>query len=154
MSGRRTFACLVALAVMVAVSGLAQDKYVPRADEECYGTWINDKTINQGHIQKKICTADGNKDYLQVSDATPWFEDDQQIDAKWTDSDGNIWYKTFGAVRAGAGIGTKWQELDKLSQSATVWEYEFAIVKDFSPDGYPSKVDSDDLRYRIFYRAK
>ena len=114
--------------------------YVPTANEEFYGTWINDKTINAGHIQKKISTPGGNKDYLEVSDSVPVFEDEQQVYAKWTDTEGNIWYKIFGTVKAGAYKGTKWQELDKLSKSATVWEYVFAIVSDFNPNSYPTKV--------------
>ena len=128
--------------------------YVPTKNEECYGTWINDKTINQGHIQKKVCGPDGNKDYSEISDPTPVFEDEQQIDSKWTDAEGNIWYKTYGTVKAGAYKGTKWQELDKLSKSATVWEYVFCIVADFSPNNYPSEVSPTNGNYRIFYRAE
>ena len=153
---KRTIVAIV-FAVLLAASAYAQTtdsaKYVPKPNEECYGTWINEKSINQGHIQKKVSTPDGNKDYLNVSDSAPIFEDEQQIYAKWTDSEGNIWYKTFGTVVAGAYKGTKWQELDKLSHSATVWEYVFTIVPEFDPEYYPTKVDSQEMLYRIFYRV-
>ena len=106
--------------LLIAASARAQDPYVPTPNEEFYGTWINDKTINADHIQKKISTPEGNQDFLRVTDTQPVFSDTQQIDSKWTDSDGNIWYKIHGTVVSGAYQATKWQELDKLIKNATV----------------------------------
>ncbi len=132
----------------------APKAYVPKANEEFYGTWINEKTINDGHIQKKISNADGNLDFFNVSDTKALFEDRQEIDSKWTDSEGNIWYKIHGTVSAGLYVGTKWQELDKLSKSATIWEYVYAIVPQFDPKLYPTRIDPSGPNYRVFYRSQ
>ena len=42
-----------------------------------------------------------------------------QIDSKWTDSEGNIWYKVFGAV---TDSGQKFQVLFKISRKGTQLE--------------------------------
>jgi len=143
----------VILLSLIPFGAIAQGKYVPKANEELYGTWINDKSINDQHIQKQISTSDGDKCYLEVSDSVSFFEDEWQIYSKWTDSEGNIWYKIFGTVKAGAYEGTKWQELAKLSKSSTVWEYVYTIVYEFDPNLYPTKVDPKEGYYRILYRA-
>ena len=140
---------------------LAQDAYTPKAGEEMYGTWTNDKTANYFHIQKKVIGPDGTKEFREVSDTVVYFEEEQHIFAKWTDSEGNIWYKIFGEVKTGSFKGAKWQELEKLSESATVCEYVYILVSEFDPANYPTRIgpfdsaDSDYYRfhYLIFYRS-
>jgi poly-D-alanine transfer protein DltD len=155
MTSRSVLAISFVLLALMLLGGYSfAQNYVPKPNEECYGTWINDKSINQGHIQKKICSADGNKDFLEVDGSSPLFEDEQHIYSKWIDPDKNIWYKTYGTVRKGAYLGTKWQELDKLSKGATVWEYVFVIVSQFDASYYPAKVDPKDTYYRVFYRSQ
>ena len=155
MKGRMPFlGALAILFSLIAFGANAQDKYVPKSNEELYGTWINDKSINADDIQKQVSTPQGNKEYFKASDTVPVFDQEQQIYAKWTDSEGNTWYKIFGTNKAGAYKGTKWQRLYTLSESATVCEYVYTIVGEFSANSYPTKIDAGELHYRIFYRAE
>ena len=64
---RLLLAVLVILPSLVPLVVAAQDKYVPKANEELYGTWTNEKTINTFHIQKMVVSADGFKEYRNVS---------------------------------------------------------------------------------------
>ena len=99
------------------------------------------------------------------------------IDSKWTDSEGNVWYKTFGENSSGIYSGDHWQELDKISKSG-VWERELTTLEPecaatcwrqkqsnaayplvYDPTYYPTKVDPKDTtysflhNYRILYRT-
>ena len=125
------FSAIVVLLALILLGGCAPGK--PK--EEIYGTWTNDTSTNtyvimSGHIQKEVITPDGWKQYSKILDTDRLQEGTAQIESKWTDSDGNIWYKRRIIVTAGnlADAGTKDQELDKLSKSATVWESEFALA--------------------------
>ena len=129
--------------------------------EEIYGTWTNDTSTNtyviiSGHIQKVVNTPDGRwKEYSKISDSDFLQEGTRRIDSKWTDSEGNIWYKSVMVVTAGklADPGTTAQELDRLSKSATVWESVFALVGKVHPELYPTTIDPKNANYRIYYRA-
>ena len=157
METRRLF--FVAPAILLALlllGGCAPGK--PK--EEIYGTWTNDTSTNtyvimNGHIQKEVITPDGWKQYSKISDTDRLQEGAAQIESKWTDSDGNIWYKRRITVTAGnlADPGTKDQELDKLSKSATVWESVFVLVGNWHPELYPPTIDPKAANYRIYYRA-
>jgi hypothetical protein len=55
MKKRMLFFCALAILLSMNPLGvLAQGKYVAKPNEELYGTWINDKSINSYHVQKKI----------------------------------------------------------------------------------------------------
>ena len=143
------------LLVMFVLGSCATGKYVPKANEELYGTWINEKMLPQ----KVINNADGFQQYLHVSDSTPFYSGTGGIISKWTDSEGNIWYKTFGTYTGGAGDynGKSFTMLEKLSKSATVLEFVWAMPtsdQEIKTPTYPSKIDSRDSEYGIYYCAK
>jgi hypothetical protein len=97
----------VVLLAFIQAQSLAQEKYVPTADEEIYGTWTN-----KDHFPQKVVTGpDGYKAYNFMSDSAPIEEGTVTIDSKWTDQDGNVWYKTFGTVTYGTYKGSTYQEL-------------------------------------------
>ena len=129
--------------------------YVPTPNEEIYGTWTNDKSINLIGFQKTVVTADGFQNYADTSDSVPREKGVSQIDTKWTDSEGNIWYKTFGTV---TGVEnrrtTKFQNLVKVSKSGTVMEIVHRHPRDFDSSNYPTKIDPDDNNYGIYYRTE
>ncbi len=131
-----------------------ESKYVPKSDEELYGTWTNEQYYGEGdvwHPQRVVVTADGYVGYNKLSDLVPMFIWKLWIDSKWTDADGNIWYRVRGM---GAGKYDKSQELYKLSKSATVMERAFVYVfGDYDASKYPTKIDPNELRYRVLYRA-
>ena len=94
----------VILMFMIPFGAIAQDKYVPKANEELYGTWINDNAMPPQYPKKTVYFPGGRKQYANISDTEPFEEDTEEIAEKWTDSEGNIWYKTY---RGGWNNGTK-----------------------------------------------
>ena len=147
---------LLIVLAMIPFGANAQDKYVPKANEELYGTWTNEQN-SKGifHPQKIVSNADGYKLYTGISDSLAFEEGTMQIDRKWTDSEGNIWYKTFGIVTRGVYKGDRWQELDKLSKSGNVWERALTPLgtMEFNPNYFPTKIDPQQEYYRILYRV-
>lgn len=145
----------VILLSMIPPGAKAKDKYVPKANEELYGTWINEKNGGDKYNpQKVVVTADGYTGYSKISDSVPLFAWRLWIDNKWTDLEGNTWYKIFG-IGIGDYEGEKSQELYKLSKSGTVMERAFvAGMGEFSPSYYPTKIDPNSYSYRILYRAE
>ena len=149
---------VLAMLALILLEGCAPSK--PK--EEIYGTWTNDTSTNtyvimSGHIQKVVINPDGKwKEYSNISDSDYLQEGTRTIDSKWTDSEGNIWYKIVMVVTDGklADPGTTAQELDKLSKSATVWESVFALVGKVHPELYPTSIDPKTSNYRIYYRAQ
>jgi hypothetical protein len=136
----------------------------PNANEEVCGTWINDKVSGDvAHPQKFIETSVGYmrlgyKLYSGVSDSGPSEIGTEKIDSKWTDSEGNIWYKTLGTVTAGQYKGTKFQCLYKISKSATVCEFVYRPIGmgEFNPSQFPKNIPSNngfDV-YEIMFRAE
>ena len=143
------FASLFLLSVFL-IESCAPRKYVPKTNEEINGTWINEKIAPQ----KVVNSPSGWKEYSYASDAVPLDEGNGGIDSKWTDSEGNIWYRTFSTVTSATYKGTKTQGLEKISKSGKVYESVFNIVAEFDPKNYPTKIDPKDSNYRIYYRAK
>ena len=61
---RRAAICVLVLIMLTSVWGFAQDKYVPKDNEELYGTWTNSKYgVLPMTWQKIVVTADGYKEY-------------------------------------------------------------------------------------------
>ena len=101
-----------------------------------------------------IVTAEEYAGFSLVSDSTRIFSWKWWIDSKWTDSEGNIWYKVIGM---GLGLygGEKSQELYKLSKSGTVMERAINIpVKEFDPTLFPTRIEPKSWTYRILFRAE
>ena len=129
MKGRKAFlGAVLFMLSLILLGDWNPGKYVAKPNEEIYGTWVNKD--NYGGVnspQKEIITADGVKKYDKVSDPTPLQKYTKIIDSKWTDAEGNIWYKTYGTVTDGAYKGWTWQGIDKLSKGATVWELTITV---------------------------
>jgi hypothetical protein len=149
---------------MIVLKTNAQDKYVPKANEELYGTWTNENASTM-QPQKSINFPGGYKAYEKITDTSPFEEGTEQIAEKWTDSEGNVWYKiinviTLGIVPSGPYKGYdykgwKIQCLQKVSNSGTVREWTWVQVPAFDPSLYPTKIDpTDSQHYAIVYRAK
>ena len=153
MKSVKLLSASIVCVALVLLGGTVWAQYVPKPNEELYGTWINDKTINAFHVQKRVHTADGDvKEYDDLSGSTLLAEGPSRIDRKWTDSDGNIWYEVYERLTGGVYAGNDFQRLFKLSKSATVLEYvqNYGYV---GPNNYPTKIDPGRGDYKIFYRA-
>jgi hypothetical protein len=161
----RTVFLILALLLFIGSTGVtAQEKYIPKENEELYGTWTNKQYTGSSCVesQKMVVTAHGYKFYKQMSDSVPSVEGTMQIDSKWTDAKGNIWYRTFGTVKTGEWKKFKGQWLVELSKSATVlectWRFLY-LTQEFDPANYPKEIDRNPsyggswVFYNIRYRA-
>jgi len=142
------------LLALVQIGGWAQAKYHAKQNEELYGTWITDKSVNSYHVQKVAYFAGGWKDFNNIGDTDPYDSGTMKIDKKWTDSDGNTWYETFHMITTGGSDrkGYKLEVLHKISQSGMVKESVRTLVGAFDPTLYPTEIDPKDDTYQIFYR--
>lgn len=144
------------LLCIITLGATAQDKYIPTPNEELYGTWTSKQYDPTWQQQKSVVTADGEKRYAKATDAVPLEESTLHIDAKWTDSDGNIRYKVYGVVTSGPFTGYNWQALERISKSGTVRETQLSTAAQYDPEWYPTDLKPDDTYsfYKIRYRAQ
>jgi hypothetical protein len=137
---------------VLLLGGCGPGKYVPKANEEIYGTWTNPESAQQ----KVVISPSGWLIYAYTDDASEIWGGTGQIVQKWTDSQGVIWYKTFSTITSGygGGRGGRSQSLYRLSKGGTVMEAQEAVVSDFDPKQFPAKIDPKDRdNYRIYFRS-
>ncbi len=151
MKGRIPLITVVVL-TLILLAGCGEGKYTPKPSEELYGTWTNEGMPQQ----KCVITAKGFKTYTSPSDSDTFVEGTMQIVSKSTDSEGNIWYKSFETYSSGlhAFKGQKRQTLYRLSKSETVLEYQSGYVGEFDPKSFPGKLDAAADFYRIYSRSE
>ena len=144
------------LLVIVSLRGIAQDRYVAKADEEIYGTWVS-ANLARTQLQKYVLGAGIMKRYRLLSDSTPLDEATFEIDAKWTDSDGNIWYRTHGVQTTGTYKDYTYVELDKVNNAGTIWEAQFfplAYKVEIDPAYAPKAFDPNSSYHGFQYRYR
>jgi hypothetical protein len=117
------------------VNVLAGEKaYTAKDTEELYGTWVNPSyaEVSAGHglAQRIVFRADW----------ADWYK----ITGKWTDSEGNVWYK----IHWQSDYRSEEYGLFKISNSEKKCEY----VSDPIEHGYPKKIDPEAFSYRVYYR--
>ena len=160
-TGMTVFGAAAILLSMILLGGCGQGKYTPKANEELYGTWINRSYTgkfsppNDYHPQKEVIDSNGYHIFRFVDDPGQYFVGAETITNRWTDSEGNIWYKTYKrSFFDENGKTTVPHFLYKLSKSATVRESVFAIRDTYTPGAFPSKIDPKDSSYLAYERAK
>ena len=121
-------------------NALAEEKtYLPKNNEEFYGTWVN--TEYYLVAQKVVINPDGTWGWAMQANDEPGKKFTYELKEKWTDSEGNIWYK----LRLESHRGKDYV-LVKISNSGntreTVWD----------SNEYPTKIDPQKGNYRIYYR--
>jgi len=136
------FVALILLTLIPLVAG-AQNKYVPKANEELYGVW-NDATLPTAY---EVYSPGAYQDYFRGIEAV-MREATFRIDSKWADSEGSIWYKVFGVDTD----GQKFQVLFKVSLKGTLLEKQLKLVLDFDPGNYPTVLDPSDPYYHAYTR--
>jgi hypothetical protein len=146
----KSLLALILCLVLVAISGSAlaggyRMPYVATDKEELYGTWVNMDFAGIGRRpQKMIIYPDGRIEYFRsaaverVSHKVRYL-----ITRKWSDPEGNIWYKSHWVHSA----GVECFELIKISNSGKTYESAYDTHE------YPTKIDpAEDDYYRIYYR--
>jgi hypothetical protein len=145
---------LLAMVLLVSFSFLtfAQDKYVPTPNEQLFGTWRSASMSPQ----KTMHFLGGYKDFALINDTNPAAEDKEEIVAKWTDSDGNICYKTLSTAASGSWAGSTVLTVQRISKSGTVKEsVSRRLFSDYNPRiEVLMEIDPSDYTYRIYYREE
>lgn len=138
---------ILVLAVYIIVGSSAKQKqaYIPKTNEELYGTWVN-----TDHVDEKKCIH-YNWGYYElfflVTDQTATVSGTFQIRDKWVGSDGNLWYK---ATCQYYGTPKMRFYLIKINEDEATRE------EVYSYNGFPSDSDltSDHVQFRIWYRQE
>ena len=125
-------------------------QYVPKENEEIYGTWTNAdyEKASRDVDAKFIIVPDGQEIYATVSSSVKRGILQYTIIDKWTDSEGNVWYKRHISRNY---LEPPWGELDRISNNGTTLEFVFSTQV---PAKCPTKIDPKDWSYLIYYRQK
>jgi len=139
---------ILVLAVLVISEGYATEKKVSKKDYRFVsGTWINEEYNSYAFCARYELYRDGKWDgYNRISDTGKKYIGHYVIVDKWTDSEGNIWYKMHvweGPIFEGHPGS---YELDKFSESGKVWEYRADHY------AFPTEIDKNHPKYHIYYR--
>ena len=139
---------ILVLAVLIISEGYASEKKVSKQDYKFVSsTWINEEYNSHAFPARWELHRDGTFDgYNRISDTGKKYTGYYVIVDKWTDSEGNIWYKMhvgYGPIDEGPPSA---YELDKFSESGKVWE----SISDNS--AFPTEIDESHAKYHIYYR--
>jgi hypothetical protein len=87
------------VAVLIIFGGCATGRkaYVAQDSEELYGVWVNDRYLGTWGMEMQKIEYKPNGvfyDYKRIDDTNPRWEYEYEIEEKWTDAVGDVWYKT------------------------------------------------------------
>jgi hypothetical protein len=141
----RTLILVVLIMAMLLIAGIcvADSKSFKRDfKKDMVGTWVNSNyNKNKWVTSKVVIKSDKTAEfYKSESDTWPSPRTIAIVD-RWTDSEGNIYYKAEVAT----SIRTKY-ELWKLNNSKTTLELMSREVE------YFTEIDPNNTYYRIYYR--
>jgi len=158
MRKRCFLAADVGFVALVLLGACGPGKYMPKPNEELYGAWTNDnysgKISPDTYLpQKEVIDSSGYGAYRFISDNAPFWKGPENIDSKWTDSEGNVWYKAYSG-HATDQSAIVFQSLYKLSKSSSIRESVYIVCPKYTPGSYPAKIDPKDPSYSIYSRAK
>jgi hypothetical protein len=102
------------------VVATGENGYTPKENEEFYGIWINPEYNTRTLDAKILIKPDGTFYEYSMTKSDSWgTKGEYKINEKWTDAEGDIWYKvTFTAIYS----TYTYYELVKISKSGTVKE--------------------------------
>ena len=95
MDTRKLILCCVGvIAALLLFSSCATKPYVPTEDEPLYGTWANEEYNEESDAGMYIYYPAGRGlSYGKTTDPEPRYECRFTIEEKWTDKEGNIYYR-------------------------------------------------------------
>ena len=100
-----------------------------KAGDPFYGTFTN----QQMSPQKWVTFPGGFKSYVLTSDGLPADAGSERIVARWTDSEGNRWYRTQATL-----AGRKLLTLHMVTRTGTVMKFTANEVTDFNSGDFPT----------------
>ena len=134
---------LIASLLMGCVS--TEKRYTPAEDEEIFGTWINNDYKGRGDKNYMVIMKPDLTYELYSKKGRPAILKHSYIlEKKWTDSDGNIWYR----VRKNIPFDYEWQ-LTRISADGKTYEYAY---EQGWPPAYPLEkmLASSNIKYRTY----
>jgi hypothetical protein len=141
---------ILVFAVLLVVGSCSTSKkaYVTKEDEKLFGIWTNPDYDETGILSKIVVKSEGTwYEYSRSSNDIPAFKGEYTINEKWTDSEGNILYKTIVTL-IGAEHYRPYYILSKIDKTGNIYEDLWTTVHmptDFNPDNVL-------YNYRIYYR--
>ncbi len=142
---------LLIVPILVSNPISADDRgYSPKDNEELFGTWVNIEYNEEGWWVKIVFNKDETYEtYDSEKSAKPPYLGKFVIDDKWTDTEGNVWYKfytTYAMKGHIGGGGGYW--LARIGGSGNTIEGVFASNE------YPEQIDPNNLKYKyiVYYR--
>ncbi len=153
MKIRKFISVFLIMAVLIIAGSCATGKkaYVAQEDEELYGTWVNPEYNPKIFEAKWIYNPDGTLEmYTTDFDTRIFGQGNFTIYDRWTDSEGNIWYKFFihSLRMQGTRQGPEFYYLVKINSSHETLEGLWTGTD------YPTEFDKNNLHYNyvVFYR--
>ena len=141
---------ILVLAVMVIAGSCATQKqaYIPKPNEELYGTWVNTDYDGVEEVQKFINYNWGYTESFElVTDQYVGARSAFYIMDKWTGSEGIIWYKVTWQFRGSPNMRFY---LVKINDTEGSWEQVWSY-KDFPSE---SDLTPEHVQYDIWYRQE
>ena len=108
MNIRRPLFLVALIMTVIPLLGWAQEKYVPKDDEQLYGTWVDDAST--GRAYKWVINSEAMLVYWRGYEP-PYFEDRYVIEKKWRDEQGNTYYQLTS--RESFSLGVKRRSLPR-----------------------------------------
>lgn len=142
--------CLCCLLPVLTLACATQPT-APENTETVSGIWVNTEYSGRiVHFQKIVIDpVDLMIQWCYKSEAArPDYKHPYTIMEKWTDSEGDTWYKIEWLDRGNKR--SKYLELSRISQSGMTLE----LVNQREHLGWPTKLDTDHPNYRVYYREK
>ena len=135
----KSLLALAFIVTIVAFSGnaVAEEKaYVPTQDEELFGTWVNPDYNTESEPAKTVLNPDGTSLSYGTEDSTLGRPGKFSITDKWSDSEGNVWYKYSYTFKMGGYSETRYQ-LVRISNSGKTRESVYSRAE------CPKELDSN-----------
>jgi hypothetical protein len=107
--------------------------YVPKENEELYGTWVNEEYNSSTAHARWDYNSDGTWASYSWVPAEPTWKGKYSITGKWTDKSGDVWYKI---TWVNEGWGTSGYGLIRIGDSGSTMESAYHMNE------YPTKIDS------------
>ena len=129
---------ILVLAVQMVIGSCATQKnatereiFKPINNNELVDVWVNtDYSGGMMDRQKTVVISYGYfKAFSSVDSKDPVETGTLFVVDKWTDSDGNIWYKAIWRERWSGNAF--YYELDKISDDGNTWEWMYSRAEDF-----------------------
>ena len=138
------FLTILALLAFNRSQSYASDKktYVAKENEELYGSWVNEDYNGSSRYAIFEWKADGTFIvHRKTTDEIPFEDGTYTITDKWTESNGDIWYKTTWDIYY---FGRSGYMLICISNSGSTLE----SANSFSD--YPTQIDPSNKNYQTY----